>query len=174
MCDKVWQREGSKLSKNSVMYFMDGPFSIVSLSITSLYYLFKVSIVSLSVCYVTAGFSASIFPPSVCYATILFLQGFRYSVICLLRHCSVLGFSCLFVFLLRHCIISSRFPLFLNFYCVVCQNAIHVWGFFHVYSIFSCLVFLSALLFAWFMLPNLLRHWSVLGLSCLLSGLLRH
>ena len=26
MCDKVWQREGwSKLAKNSVTYFMDGP-----------------------------------------------------------------------------------------------------------------------------------------------------
>src|SRR6218665_186892 len=31
MCDKVRQREGSKLAKNSVTYFMDGPLTIILL-----------------------------------------------------------------------------------------------------------------------------------------------
>ena len=34
MCDKVWQREGeSKLAKNSVTYFMDGPICEVLLDV---------------------------------------------------------------------------------------------------------------------------------------------
>src|SRR6218665_2633782 len=42
-CVTKWDRGGgSKLAKYSVTYFMDGLFSIVSLSITSLYYFLKV------------------------------------------------------------------------------------------------------------------------------------
>src|SRR6218665_263580 len=83
-----------------------------------------------------------------CYVINLFSASAVFSSLCYVTVLFLHGLQCFLLFI----VLSARMLFMFEVFCM---------------SILVSLVLLvfSVLLFAWFMLPNLLRHWSVLGLA---------